>query len=389
MISANVPSGFLCPQLRKVAWTSWGQRTFNNLFVSSRLTAFEFSSRDIEAIAGLASVMTELQTPCLRTLNIEFSPLEDPLSTNVTTALSSFVLRCGSLLTEIVILVPLTDAAIRHIMQLPELTLWETKSRPPDVPGLSPLDTFPKLERIYLRSVEAINWLPFFKTDTYRASSNQVTHVPRNRGPYQTLTTIYCDYAASCQVNAAFMSPVMLFRGLNTLHLEWICSTGWCGFRLTDDDVGEMAAALPNLTALDLGSICSADSCQTTVASLLIISTCCKHLKVLRTHFRTGNLLHDLDSMPSNPRLHGLFQLPRCRVRGLCLSNAPVRMGSDCYKRVAEGFISIFPSIDWVYGNGRVWPLVDKELERLRGSRRDPTSRGLGDPYFNLLADAF
>ena len=374
MIAANIPTGFVCPQLRKVAWISTTHRTFTNLFVSSRLTAFEFSASNINAVAGLASVMAELRTPCLQTLDIVSPPLEDPLLTTVTTALSSFVLRCGFSLTRIVILMPLTDAAIRHIMQLPELIIWETTNGLPDVPGLSPLDTFPKLERLCLHTAEALNWLPFFKTDAHRTSSNRVTHTPRNRGPYQTLTTIDYKFGGPCQVDAALMSPVMLFRGLNILRLRWTCSTGWCGFHLTDDDVGEIATALPNLVSLDLGGPCPDDSCQTTIASLLIISTCCKHLKKLRTHFRMWNILRDIESMPDNPRLHGLFQLPRCGVEGLSMLQASLLLSSDHCKRVAEELINIFPSLHWIYGGSLGWHFVALELGNLRDSCYPPLS---------------
>ena len=384
MISAEVQSGFLCPQLRKIAWTSWRHRTFNNLFVSSRLTEFRFCCNlfNVEAVAGLLSVMAELPTFRLQTLDITFPPLEDPFSTTVTTALSSFILRCGSSLTEISILAHLTDAAIRHIMQLPELTVWETTNGLPDVPGLSPLDTFPKLERLFLHTAEALNWLPFFKTDAHRTSSNQVTNTPRSRGPYQTLTTIGYEYGGSFQVDAAFMSPVMLFHGLKILRLKQNCSEDWCGFRLTDDDVGEMVDAFPNLNTLDLGGICHADSCQTTVASLLIISTHCEDLKELKIHFRIGNLFRDLHSTQNNPRLSGLYQLPKCGVRKLYLSEAPLRTEDDRYYHlVAKEFIKIFPSIDYISGERPGWGLVVEGLRKMRGIPG-------GFPYSRLRDDA-
>ena len=368
MISANVPSEFVCPQLRTVIWVSSHHQTFNNVFVSSRLTAFDFGSDNIEAVASLASVMAELHTPHLRTLDISFPPPEDPLSTKVTTALSSFVLRCGSSLTRIVILAPLTDAAIQHIMQLPELIVWGTRSGLPDAPGLTPLGTFPKLERLSLRSTEALNWLTFLNAGTRRISSNRATHTLRNRGPCQMLTAINLKCEAPHQVDAAFVSPVMPFRSLNILHLKRACPKDGCGFRLTDDEVGEMATALPNLEILDLGGACSTDSCRTTIACLLIISTCCEHLRKLKIHFRTRDLLRDIESMPDNPRLRGLSQLPRCEIKRLNMADAPLSLQRDHCKRVAEELISIFPSIRLVQGVSEGWSYVDSELDILRDS---------------------
>lgn len=364
VISASLPSGFICPQLRIVSWSSSTHRVFNRIFVSSHLTKFKFSCRqsNIEVLVGLASVMAELQAPFLQSLVIITPIPEDPILTNLKTALSSAILRCGPSLTNIIISVPLTGAAVRHAMQLPELTTWGTGGAPPDVLDLSPLDTSPKLECIHLHTVEALRWLPFFKENARRPPSDRVTHSQRNRGPHQTLTTIECQ--APSRVDAALMSSLMLFRGLRYLHLEPICSrAGGCGFDFTDDGVGEMVTALPNLYGLNLGDVCSADSCKTTVASLLITSACCKDLEYLRIHFRTRDLLHDLESMPNNPRLRNLLQLPRCRLGQLDVSKAPLEM-EEGYERVAEVFLRIFPSIRGVSGKDPGWDMISKVISK-------------------------
>ena len=362
-ISSSLPSGFICPRLRELNWLSYKHRVFNRIFVSSHLTKFTFTCRqsNIDALAGLASVMVELRTPSLQSLMILAPIPEDPILTNLKTALSSAILRCGPSLTSIIVSMPLTDAAVRHIMQLPELTSWGTGNAPPDVLDSSPLDTPPKLEYFSLRTVEALRWLPLFKANAHRPPSDQVTHSQRNRGPHQTLTTIECG--APSRVDAALVSSLMLFRGLRVLHLESICSTeDGCGFGLTDDGVGEMVSALPNLYDLNLGDVCSVDSCKTTVASLLIISTCCKGLKHLSIHFRTRDLLRDLEAMPNNPRL------PRCTLKRLDVSRAPLEM-EEGYERVAEVFLSIFPSIREVLWEEEEpgWEMIHKVIcEKLK-----------------------
>ena len=342
MISDNIPGGFMCPQLREVNWVTAEHRTFNNLFVSSRLTAFKFSCGEdnIGVLADLASVMAELQVPSLQSLGITNPIPEDPILTSLTTALSSAILRCGPSLASLVVCVPLTDAAVRHIMQLPELTTLDMTNGPPEVSGLSPLNTFPKLKSITLSTIEALNWYPFFMADPHHTSLDQV--------------------------GAPFVSPVMWFRGLKELHLESLCSRAHgCGFSLTDSDIAEMAAALPNLVHLDLGEVCSADSCETTVASLLIISTCLKDLKYLDIHFRTGNLLLDFGSMSSNPQFRDLFHLPRCGLQSLDLYSAPLGR-EEGYEQAAGGFLSIFPSARWITGVEPGWDKICKELTRSR-----------------------
>ena len=375
-ISANLPSGIMCPLLQRLTWSSPGNRTFNRILVSSHLTTFSFwgTSAAIGVLADLASVMTELRTPFLQTLVVHVPVLKDPILTSLTVAISSAILRCGSSLTSVVVSVPLTDAAIQHIMQLPGLTTWETEGGPPVISDLSAVDTFPKLQDLCLRSTEALEWLSFFGGKTHCAPSGQVARVPRNRGPYQTLATIGCNRVAPSKIDAALMSSVLLFRGLVQLRLDLVCSEAHgCGFGLTDDDIGEMVHALPNLRALDLGDMCPADSCKTTVASLLIISTGCKNLVNLGIHFRTRNLLHDLESMTSNPRLRDLFRLPRCGLRRLEVWNAPLRMEQG-HERVAEGFLRIFPSIHETLGRDEGWDIISRGLEELEYTNRRPAN---------------
>ena len=192
VISANLPSKIMCPLLQRLTWFSSGNRAFNRILVSSHLKEFSFlgALADIGVLADLASVMMELRTPYLQALAICVPIPKDPILTSLTVALSSAILRCGPSLTSVVISVPLTDAAIRHIMQLPGLTKWDTKGGPPAVSDLSVLDTFPKLQHLCLRTTEALEWLPFFGADTHRTPSGRVAPASHDCGPYQTLTTI-------------------------------------------------------------------------------------------------------------------------------------------------------------------------------------------------------
>jgi len=67
-----------------------------------------------------------------------------------------------------------------------------------------------------------------------------------------------------------------------------------CLFHLTDDDLENLAAALPHLESLRLGQPCNFGSCKTTVAALMSISVHCLDLTVLETHFNTLEIVGDL-----------------------------------------------------------------------------------------------
>ena len=101
-------------------------------------------------------------------------------------------------------------------------------------------------------------------------------------------------------------------------------SAGGCTFGLTDRDIAEVATTLPNLVDVSYRHVCPANSCRTNVSSLLFISTRCKYLTHLETHFNTTNLRDDLESTVESPRLRDSYALPECRLTNLSVSHAPL-----------------------------------------------------------------
>jgi len=64
------------------------------------------------------------------------------------------------------------------------------------------------------------------------------------------------DFWVDVSVDAALMSPRMLFYGLVKLVLGSSCSRAdGCTFSLTDDDATEIATALPNLVSAPFGLV--------------------------------------------------------------------------------------------------------------------------------------
>ena len=56
-----------------------------------------------------------------------------------------------------------------------------------------------------------------------------------------------------------------------TLEVQVNCSSvGACIFQLTDDDMENLAIALPHLESLRLGKPCIFDTCKTTVAATTV-----------------------------------------------------------------------------------------------------------------------
>jgi len=96
-------------------------------------------------------------------------------------------------------------------------------------------------------------------------------------GPGQKLTNLQLWVEAS--VNIVFISPITLFHELVELPMRSpSLSAGGRTFGFPDGDIAEVATVLPNLVDVSFGYVCPANSCQTTLSSLLFISIRCKNL---------------------------------------------------------------------------------------------------------------
>jgi hypothetical protein len=353
MISDNSPNGIMCPGLRELEWKCYIEPLpFFRLFLSPHLTTFSFryswflSQVSDEILANLTPAILELPASSLQSLTIEFITPNKKVSTFLESALSSTVLRCGPSLTSLYVEVPLSDAAVQHVIKLPKLTSWKTVNGPPRTSDLSLSDAFPQLETLKLLTEASLEWIPFLGAISRHPSLGQSS----NRGPGQK--PIVLESWVDIPVDAAFMSPIMQLHGLVELGLRSTCFNGnGCTFGLTDKDVAEIAIALPRLRDAAFGHTCSANSCRTTVSSLLSLSTHCKDLEELQIHFNTINLLGDLTPISEDLRLRDAHSLPKCGLRTLDVWNAPLRIGAEDRGPVAAGFLGIFPSLSVIITN--------------------------------------
>ena len=358
MISVNSPNGILCHGLQELTWKARPHvLPFLRLFLSPHLTRFTFvfsvfaSGITDEALSGIAPVVLALETFSLQRFRLEWhvpptvdQRLKSGLPPVVSSAVSSTILRCGPCLTTLLVPMPLSDAAVQHIMQLPKLTTWKAWNGPPRVSNLPRPDTFLQLEILDLHTHESLKWLPLFEATGRGTSSGQDLHAQSHRGPGRKLISLTIWVEVS--VDVAFISTIKLFHRLANLKLCMVCfSPLGCAFSLTDDDIAEVTAALPNLEVARFGDICYANSCRTTVSSLLYFSTRCKNLEFLQIHFNTANLRDDLERLSVDPRPYDPDLAPGRRVT-LILSEAPISISEGDVGPVLAGFLRIFPSLD-------------------------------------------
>ena len=365
LMSLGLSGGVVFPELRELDWkANHDTLPFYRLFLSPKLSIlslwFSTSPESLERdLSMVESAVMGLDPFPLQFLYLRW--LGPEAGRQMESVASSVVLRCGTALEDLSTFSPLSDAAVQHIMQLPNLNSLSTASTPPRTSDLPLSAIFPRLNRISLVEEDSLGWLTFFTTTTRRISSGQGSHPPLKYGPVEKLREL--TIVPKAIIDAAFMSRIIHFRELTFLKLKSACYTGnGCAFNLTDDDIAEIAAALPRLEMTVLGRACDANSCQTTVASLVSLSTHCKNLRFLNIHFNTANLRNDLDSLLGDPQFGSLPTLRTSDNFHLDLSSTPYPFSEDDIIPVLRGFRRIFPSLTRISGIKAFWKQLELRL---------------------------
>jgi hypothetical protein len=359
-LSRNSPGGVLFPRL---GWLHWDINTTHNalssfrLFLSPHLKIVTFYVHPNQPVmpwdhlAALVQIISCLPTS-LEHLSLTCNQVEEgPLRGK----LSSLFLQYGSSLKGFVVDIPMSEAAIQHIIQLPNLHWWLTVQAPPRA---IPLSIFPSLEDLRIANEAALPWLPLLASHGKGAAQEGSVPTTPHTNVGETLKHLGCFM--NTIVDSTFLSSILEFQNLVSLCVESICpNPGDCTFRLTDDNVESLAAALPRLEMLELGRPCHLNSCNTTVASLLSISNHCPALTGLEIHFKTLTIVDDIR------RLLGgrTSDQPKCRVHELSVGDLPLEVGGEDIDTVAMGLKAIFPCLmDFPDSEGQ-WDEVKSKLE--------------------------
>lgn len=348
LLSCNSPNGLLCPMLEELSWdvdSASIALTFFRLFLSPHLkcvlfytdsdsydTVLDISWRELATLIQkiISSLPTSLEELSIMCGSRKDGPLKD--------AISSFVCRCGSSLRSLESYVPLSEAAIRHLMQLPDLHTWYTVQKPPQT---IPTSIFPSLRLLYLNDHAAAPWLHLLASCGKGILRNGSASATPHSNVRETLISLDCLWGTT--VDSIFLSSVMEFGNLALLCIHTSCDDeDSCSFHVTDGDVNDLAAALPRLQTLDLGTPCHHNSCETTVASLLSISIRCLDLTDLCTHFNTLKIVEDIQRL-----LDGGSGCDRakCKLKNLWVGSMPLEIPNEDVGTVAMGLKAIFPCL--------------------------------------------
>lgn len=178
----------------------------------------------------------------------------------ISDAISSFICRCEPSLKGFGTRVPLSEAAIRHLMQLPNHRYWKTVQGPPLT---IPTFVFPSIEGLRLCEPEALPWIHLLASHEQHVLRGSSTLATSRTNARETLKSLKCT--SNSIFDSSLLASIATFRNLVTLCVGTSCyTTEGCAFRLTDDDMEDFAVGLPHLRDLELGRPCRFNSCNAT-----------------------------------------------------------------------------------------------------------------------------
>ena len=174
------------------------------------------------------------------------------------------------------------------------------------------------------------------------------------------------------------LTPLPPFTTLKEVHLCCLPRGEFfhtpCTLRLSDQDVGFLGTAMPNLVHLTLGSQTCSSLRRVTFQSLINLSRTCQHLETLKIQVDFQAMV---DSSVNETINLGTDETPDetegvvCNLRALSLGASPFPSRSNARRIVAIGLKKIFPSLSDVtvtgHGSKRSkWEDVRRDIRMLQ-----------------------
>ena len=369
-LRTNSPPGGWFPSLQDLSWRITETNLPHiDLFFSPCLKSFFFypgwswkhTGLPPNFLPALTSVVLALPTSSLERISGQtghpWGYFKD--------SFSSIVLRCGPSFTEYDSQIPLSDAAMNHLIQLPHLHTLCMYSPPPDYSTTSLPLIFPPLKKLTLGESAAYGWLSLL--GRLASTSQGATRLSKTKG---SLKVLQIRHIPDTLIDSSFVSPIHHFRNLVDLDMNVYCHgfSNQCVFKLNNDHVLELAMALTRVESLLLGRACFEGTCSTTIGCLLPISVHCPKLKDLEIHFNATNIVDDFKNTLEDPRLRRLRPLPRCPLTHLDVYQIPINLDEHGFETVLNGMTDIFPSLQSFGGMEPDWDELSRRLkDRLGG----------------------
>jgi len=353
-------------QLKRLVWTpsyGWGHI---RQFLSPRLVSVIFRKRrwyqPVTAGPTLASAIPFLPTTHLEELRLEYS---SPPAAPIRSVLSEVVQRLNTCFKRISTRSQLTDAAWEHLASLPKLGSLRVSNAPTAEISKSTSHqlTFPALERVKIVASDRYQrWERLFSLLESSPLQQVSVSGPRIQGgdiPSQVTSAMlkaklqqsvsYLSFAGFDPANFAFLSRLGPFGSLKTLKCStWCQGSGQCVSPLTDPDIEQLVCELPQLVTLRLGHDCRSSPHNTTIKSMISLSTHCPSLETLHLPCNLTGVSESIKT-GSDPRLE--TQSP-CTLRFLAFQwvTMPPPGDTEAFGVVSSVLHHLFPLLPPIGG---------------------------------------
>ena len=372
----NAPPGGWFPTLQDLSFCiKESNIPYAELFFSPHLkrisilltVAWKYTGVPLRVLPTLVPTLSALPTSSLERISVHTRHRMVPWA-HLKDLFSSIVLRCGSSFTEYDSPVPLSDAALHHLIQLPHLRTWYIYGPPPTCPTSSLPLVFPPLRELTLGEDATRGWLPLLKRlDGGVATAQGVTPLSKAK---ESLKVLNVKETFGIGIDPSSVSTIQYFRNLVRLNVERCChdeyDNGQCIFKLNNDNIADLTMALTQLESLLLGHACFKNTCLTTIACFLPISVYCSKLRKLEIHFNTTKIVDNFKNILGDPRFHQLRSLPRCPLVCLDAGQIPLSLDESGSETVVKGLIDIFPSLTRCKGLERSWDKLSEGIAKFR-----------------------
>lgn len=358
-LSRILPDGPLFPMLKQLHWDLRGADSalgFSHLFLSQNLQHVTlYVTPSLFSIPrGRAAVLVQAISSLPTSLEELFVMCSQGREESLKGAISSFICRCGPSLRSFGTFLPLSETAIHHLMQLPNLSYWRTIQGPPQVPTSIP----PSLEKLRFDKQEALPWLHFLASRENNALQKGSALATSHIGG----TLRHLEYPRGTIIDPTLLSSIVKFKNLVVLRVYiYNCSGAVsCSFRMTDGNMEDLATALPRLEELHLGEACCSNICKTTIASLMSISVHCLGLTVLEIHFNTRTIVSDVQYLLGGDAERNKA---KCKLQSLSTGTTPLEVRGRDVQTVAMGLKVIFPCLTNLTGFGEGWQRARSQMK--------------------------
>jgi len=263
----------MMPRLRDIGWLGAPSEHFGvmlPLIVSPVLTNFRLGifTQDTLNASQVVPVLKAL-APAYNSLvevRVGHHAVHDPQTIR---AASDFLLKCNpDKLRTFRVISSLSTEAFIHATQLPNLETFVIVADTTE-PGVQlPTSTFPSLKSLevfatdtrspLLQTISHIqsNTLKILQLEFPAATSE--TFLPttlaalRPRGLHQTLTILFVSPEGDFDLDRTTIRPFLFLNQLTQLDITLVCTQDRCSYKLTDEDLEELVAAMPKLEILSL-----------------------------------------------------------------------------------------------------------------------------------------